>query len=257
MDDSEVILTAIAGILVLGIGSQWIAGRLKIPSILLLLAAGILAGPVSGFIVPDKLLGHLVLPIVSLSVGVILFEGAMSLDISHLREIGRPLLSLLTVGVSITGICCGLGAHFILGFDTTRSILLGAILTVTGPTVVGPMLRHIRPIGKVGSLARWEGIVVDPIGAILAVLVFAGGMSIEGAELDDAAVRGTQHNGRGTPQYCPDLCGRSGLRGCRMLRSQGRPNSAHQSDCQRRLSVYRWTLLGGDMHAVTVFIADG
>lgn len=190
MDDSEQILTALAGILVLGIGSQWIAGRLKVPSILLLLAAGILAGPVTGFIVPEKLLGNLVLPIVSLSVGVILFEGAMSLRIAELREIGRPLFLLLTVGVVITGVCCGLGAYYILEFNVTLSMLLGAILTVTGPTVVGPMLRHIRPIGRVGTLARWEGIVVDPVGAILAVLVFAGSRSTITAGMDDAAVQG-------------------------------------------------------------------
>lgn len=190
MDQSQIILTSLSGILVLGIGSQWIADRLKLPSILVLLCSGIVAGPIVGFINPDQLLGDLVLPIVSLSIAVILFEGAMTLRVSELREIGRPLLMLLTVGVAITGIACAAGAYFILQFDLTKSILLGSILTVTGPTVVGPLLHHIRPIGRVGPLARWEGIVVDPIGAILAVLAFAGSQAIRVSGLENAALVG-------------------------------------------------------------------
>ena len=190
VNESELILTSLAGILMLGVGSQWIAGRLKIPSILILLCAGIMAGPVTGFIDPDQLLGDLVLPIVSLSVAVILFEGAMTLRVSELKEIGRPLLMLLTLGVAITGVVCAAGAYYILEFDLTKSILLGSILTVTGPTVVGPLLQHIRPIGKVGPLARWEGIVVDPIGAVLAVLAFAGAQAMESSKLEDAAFNG-------------------------------------------------------------------
>lgn len=190
MDDSQIILSSLAGILVLGVGSQWIAGRLKVPSILILLASGILAGPVFGFINPDQLLGKLVLPIVSLSVAVILFEGAMTLRVSELKEIGRPLLMLLTLGVALTGVIAAAGAHYILQFDVTKSILLGSILTVTGPTVVGPLLHHIRPLGRVGPLARWEGIVVDPIGAILAVLAFAASQAMEVSDLNDAAWNG-------------------------------------------------------------------
>ncbi|MFY9253838.1 MAG: sodium:proton antiporter [Fuerstiella sp.] len=190
MDNSELILTSLTGILALGIGSQWIAGRLKVPSILILLLAGILSGPVAGFINPDQLLGDLVLPIVSLSVAVILFEGAMTLRVSELKTIGRPLFMLLTLGVAITGVICAAGAYFILKFDLTNSILLGSILTVTGPTVVGPLLQHIRPIGKVGPLARWEGIVVDPIGAILAVLAFAGAQAMRVSDLNDAVRNG-------------------------------------------------------------------
>ncbi|MCA9012958.1 MAG: sodium:proton antiporter [Planctomycetaceae bacterium] len=188
MENSQAIPTALAGIVVLGIGSQWLASLLKIPSILLLLITGMLAGPITQFINPDQLLGDLLLPVVSLSVAVILFEGSMSLRISQLREIGRPLLMLLTVGVAITAATCSLAAFWILRLDASKSLLLGAILTVTGPTVVGPMLRHIRPMGRVGSLAKWEGIVVDPIGAILAVLVFAAARATQFAEIEDAAM---------------------------------------------------------------------
>ncbi len=190
MDSSEHTLVAIAGILVIGIGSQWLASILRLPSILLLLVAGVVAGPVSGFIDPDHLLGELVLPLVSLSVAVILFEGSMGLRVSHLSDIGRPLVMLLTVGVFITAIICSVSAYWILQFDFEQSVLLGTLLTVTGPTVVAPLLQHIRPIGRVGSLAKWEGIVVDPIGAVLAVLVFAGARAMRVAELEDAAMIG-------------------------------------------------------------------
>jgi NhaP-type Na+/H+ or K+/H+ antiporter len=153
-------------------GSQWIASLLRIPSILVLLATGILVGPVFKLIQPDALLGDLILPIVSLCIGIILFEGSLGLQIKQLKEIGRPLLMLLSVGVLITWAICTVAAVFVLNFELPVALLLGSILTVTGPTVVGPMLSHIRPTGKAGPIARWEGIVVDPIGAVLAVLVF-------------------------------------------------------------------------------------
>lgn len=123
--------------------------------------SGVLAGPVSGFIQPNQLFGHLILPVVSFSVAVILFEGSLGLRISHLHEIGKPIFLLLTVGVITTGVLCSPAAHLIWNFDWSTSILLLSLLTVTGLTVVGPLLRHIRPIGRVGPLARWEGIV-DP-----------------------------------------------------------------------------------------------
>lgn len=188
--DSQQILVALTGVLVLGVGSQWLASRLKLPSILLLLIAGVIAGPLTGFINPKTLFGDLLLPMVSLAIAIILFEGAMTLRLSELKLIGRPLLMLLTVGVALTGALTAAAAHYILQFGWKESILLGTVLTVTGPTVVGPLLQHIRPIGKVGPLARWEGIVVDPIGAILAVLTFATEKAIDTAQINDAAMSG-------------------------------------------------------------------
>ncbi|MFK7821131.1 MAG: cation:proton antiporter [Planctomycetaceae bacterium] len=172
MSESEQILLALSGIFVLGMGGQWVASLLRIPSILVLLATGIIVGPVFKLIQPDALLGDLILPIVSLCVAIILFEGSLGLQIKQLKEIGRPLFMLLSVGVLITWAICTVAAVFVLNFELPIALLLGSILTVTGPTVVGPMLSHIRPTGKVGPIARWEGIVVDPIGAVLAVLVF-------------------------------------------------------------------------------------
>ena len=191
VNESEQILVALAAIFVLGIGSQWVASRIRVPSILLLLLTGILAGPVFNFVNPGKLLGELLLPLVSLCVGIVLFEGSLSLRIKDLRQIGRPLFMLLTVGVLITWVTCTLAAFWILEFSVPLSLLIGAILTVTGPTVVGPLLQHIRPIGQSGPIARWEGIVVDPSGAVLAVLVFSAYEPVQNAEFEAAAQMAT------------------------------------------------------------------
>jgi NhaP-type Na+/H+ or K+/H+ antiporter len=172
MSEADWLLMVLAGILALGIGAQWIAWRIGAPAILLLLGAGFLAGPVTGFVRPDEHFGILLLPVVSLSVGLILFEGGLSLEFRELREAGRSIVGLLTVGIVATWIMIWLAAHSILGMPAPAALLLGAILVVTGPTVIGPLLRDIRPIGRVRSIARWEGIVIDPLGACLAALVF-------------------------------------------------------------------------------------
>ena len=158
--------------LVLGITGVWIAWRLNLPSILVLLTIGFIAGPVTGFMNTDEVFGELLLPLVSLSVGIVLFEGGLSLKLDELDEIGRPLLNLVTIGAALTWGLTSLIAHFLGGLDVRLSILLGAILVVTGPTVIIPLLRDIRPSGRVASLLKWEGIVIDPVGAVLAVLTF-------------------------------------------------------------------------------------
>jgi NhaP-type Na+/H+ or K+/H+ antiporter len=170
---SHAVLSQLVGILVLGTVAQWAAWRIRIPSILLLLAAGVLAGPLTGWLQPDRLLGDLLLPMVSLSVAVILYEGGLNLKIRELRDIGGVFFRLITIGVTLTWLVSSVAAHFILHFEWPAATLLGAILVVTGPTVVGPILRHLRLRGKVGALLKWEGIIIDPLGATLAVLVFA------------------------------------------------------------------------------------
>ncbi len=176
------ILIGLTAILALGIGAQWLAWKIRVPSILLLLVAGFLAGPIMGWLDPDALLGPVLFPFVSLSVAVILFEGGLSLNLRELREIGPAVRNLVTIGVAITWLLTTAGAYYILGFQLGLSLLLGAILVVTGPTVIIPLLLYLRPKGRVGRVARWEGIVNDPIGALLAVLVFEvlmqGGLNI-------------------------------------------------------------------------------
>jgi NhaP-type Na+/H+ or K+/H+ antiporter len=168
----EHLLIGLASIVVLGIGAQWLSWRLKLPAILFLLLVGFVAGPVGHFIDPDLIFGDLLFPIVSLSVAVILFEGGLSLDIAELGGIGRVVRNLISIGALATWILSTLFAHLLLRLDLALAILFGAILVVTGPTVIIPLLRHIRPAARVGSAVKWEGIVNDPIGAILGVLVF-------------------------------------------------------------------------------------
>lgn len=172
MEHTEELLLGLSAVVVLGIGAQWLAWRIRIPSILLLLTAGFVVGPIGGWLNPDELFGDLLFPVVSLSVAVVLFEGSLSLRLSELEGTAASLWSLLSIGVIVTWAVITVAAWGVLGFDFPTALLLGAMLVVTGPTVVGPMLRHIRPVGKVSPIARWEGIVVDPIGAVLAVLIF-------------------------------------------------------------------------------------
>ncbi|PSQ98714.1 MAG: cation:proton antiporter [Bacteroidetes bacterium SW_7_64_58] len=168
---TESVLLDITLVIVLGVGAQWTAWRFRLPSILLLLLVGFLAGPVLGLLDPQSLQGDWLFAFVSLSIGIILFEGGLSLRLSELREVGTTVLNLTTIGALITwGLGAG-GAHYILEFNVPLSILIGAILVVTGPTVVIPLLRHVQPKGRAGTIAKWEGITIDPVGAILAVLV--------------------------------------------------------------------------------------
>ncbi|MGD2108099.1 MAG: cation:proton antiporter [Phycisphaerae bacterium] len=168
----ESLLPFLAGIVVLGIAAQWIAWRVGLPSILLLLSCGILAGSVTGWLDPDAVFGALLTPAVSLSVALILYEGGLTLRLVELRRVGSVIRNLVTVGALATWVIGALAARTLLDLDLSLSILLGALLIVTGPTVITPLLRQIRPIGPVGPILKWEGIVIDPIGALVAVLVF-------------------------------------------------------------------------------------
>lgn len=189
--DGEQVLIGLAGIFVLGIGAQWIAWRIRLPSILLLLPLGFIAGQL-GWLDPKEMFGEMLFPILSLSVALILFEGALGLQLSELHDVGKALRNLLSIGVIVTWAVCTLAAWLILDFPFPMALLLGSMLIVTGPTVVGPMLRHIRPTGKVSSIARWEGIVIDPIGAVLAVLVFETIKPLGAAKFGEAITFGIE-----------------------------------------------------------------
>lgn len=159
----------LAAVLSLGAAAQWLAWRLRLPAIVLLLAFGFLLGMVAK---PDDYVGDALLPMVSLAVGVILFEGGLSLRLREVRQTRVVVLRLVTVGLLITWVGGAAAAHWLLGFSWKIAALVGALLTVSGPTVVLPLLRQVRPEGRVGSLIKWEGIVNDPCGAVLAALVF-------------------------------------------------------------------------------------
>ncbi|HET8604884.1 MAG TPA: cation:proton antiporter [Marmoricola sp.] len=161
----------LAVVLVVSVAAQWLAWQVKLPSILLLLLIGFGLGRV---VDPEQVLGREVLfGGVSIAVGIILFEGSMSLRLKHVRDLGRPVLRLCTVTVGIAWVLITLSA-WLIGLSVQVALLVGAVLVVTGPTVLAPILRQLRPTRRVSSLLRWEGIVVDPIGAVLAVLVFQG-----------------------------------------------------------------------------------
>jgi len=161
-----------AAVVAIGMFAQWVGWRLHVPSILFLLVFGVIAGPLTGVVVPGEILGPALFPFVSLSVAVILFEGGLSLKLKDLREVGGAIRNLIVIGVPATWVMCTAAAHLLLGFDLALSLLFGALLVITGPTVIMPILRHLRPSGRVEALSKWEGIVNDPIGVILAVLVF-------------------------------------------------------------------------------------
>ncbi len=164
-------LFVLAGLLAAGVGAQWLASRLHLPSIVLLLATGLLLGPVTGVLAPSALFGDLFGPIVSLSVAIVLFEGGLSLRVSEARKLGWPLIALVLGGLTIAFGLGTLGAHYIGGLSWPVAALLGGILVVTGPTVVKPLLRIARLKQRPAHLLRWEGIVNDPFGALLAVAV--------------------------------------------------------------------------------------
>jgi len=184
-------LTYLTWILALGITCQWLAWRLKFPSILLLLAIGFGFGQISGVRIDDFLVatveGHsTLLSVVGLFVAIILFEGGLTLKFHDLRESGLPILRLCTLAVAFSFGLTTVFMTYVLGYDLRIAALIGAILTVTGPTVIAPLLRHVNPTRKMASIVKWEGIVVDPIGAILAVLVFKFAMAadMEAAKTD-------------------------------------------------------------------------
>ncbi len=164
---------AIAGIIAFGAVAQWLAWRINLPAILPLLVTGFLLGPVFGLVRPFELIGENILfPAISLAVGLILFEGGLTLRRQELREIGTTVRRLVTIGGLITWLLIALAAWLLLDMELPLAILLGSLLMVTGPTVIGPLLRIVRPVPRVGNTLRWEGIVIDPIGAMIAALVF-------------------------------------------------------------------------------------
>lgn len=165
-------LTMLSGILVAGFICQWLAWRIKLPSILLLLIVGITLGPLLGWLDPDALFGDLLKPVVSMAVAIILYEGSLTLKISDIRGHGKVVRNLVSVGLLITWFVATVSAAWLLGWDLLLAALFGAIVTVSGPTVIIPLIRSIRPTQSLSAVMRWEGILIDPLGAILAVLVF-------------------------------------------------------------------------------------
>lgn len=167
--DLGVVLTLL---LVVGFLAQWLAWRLRLPAILFLLLIGIVLGPATGLFDPDRQLGAFLFPCVSLAVALILFEGSLTLRFSELRGIGHEVRGMVSYGAVLALVMLAAAAHWIAGLGWPIAFLFGALTCVTGPTVITPMLRTLRPNARIASALRWEGIVLDPLGALFAVLVF-------------------------------------------------------------------------------------
>jgi NhaP-type Na+/H+ or K+/H+ antiporter len=162
----------LAGLVTLGFAAQWLAWRVRLPAILFLLLIGLALGPGLGWLDPQAALGELFFPVVSLGVAVILFEGSATLRFDELAGVGGTVLRLVSIGALITLLVLAAAAHWIAGLPWELAALFGALTCVTGPTVIVPMLRSVRPNARVANVLRWEGIVIDPLGALFAVLVY-------------------------------------------------------------------------------------
>ncbi len=177
-----------AGIIILGIFAQWLAWRTRVPAILPLILIGLAVGPLSTLYTPDgsKLLEPVYNPqldkgifpnqylfyFVSLSIGIILFEGGLTLKRKELRGMAPAIGRLISLGAAITFFGGGLAGHFIMGLSIPVAFLFSALIIVTGPTVIAPILQNVPLSRKVATVLKWEGILIDPIGALVAVLVF-------------------------------------------------------------------------------------
>ena len=177
-----------AGIIVLGIFAQWLAWRYKVPAILPLILIGLGVGPISTLYTEDGLkliepifdikTGHGLFPgqslfyFVSLSIGIILFEGGLTLKKKEIEGVGASIVRLITMGSAVTFVGAGLAAHYIMNLNWDISFLFAGLIIVTGPTVIAPILQNIPLNRNVATVLKWEGILIDPIGALVAVLVF-------------------------------------------------------------------------------------
>lgn len=159
--------------LALGIFSQWLANKIKWPSIVVMAIVGLLVGPVLGFVNPKEAMGADVFsPIVSLAVAIILFEGSSNLDFRELRGISKAVIRMITVGAAIAWILGAVALHYILDFPLSVSLVMGGLFLITGPTVIQPLLKQAKVKKNVDSILRWESIILDPIGPMLALTAF-------------------------------------------------------------------------------------
>ncbi|MDT8439091.1 MAG: sodium:proton antiporter [Wenzhouxiangellaceae bacterium] len=163
--------TTVLLILAAGLASQWLAWMLKLPGIVILIATGLVLGPITGVLELTTSSEQLT-ALIGLGVAIILFEGGMDLKLGELKKAGRGVGRLVLLGVPITWALTAAAAHWIVGLSWPVALVLGAILVVTGPTVIAPLLRYARLNDQSAALLKWEGIVNDPIGVLLAVLTF-------------------------------------------------------------------------------------
>ncbi|MDV3350622.1 sodium:proton antiporter [Leptolyngbyaceae cyanobacterium CCMR0082] len=162
----QIVLAVLAGIT-----AQVVAEYLRLPSIIFLLSFGVLLGPDTLQIIDPKVLGSGLEVIVSLCVALILFEGGLNLELKELGQVSGSLRNLITIGTFITLLGGGMAAHWFGEFPWPLAFLYGSLVVVTGPTVITPLLRQVQVEKKVATILEGEGVLIDPVGAILAVVV--------------------------------------------------------------------------------------
>lgn len=162
----------IAGVLAAGLVAQILGWRLRIPAIVFLLAFGLIAGPITDLVHPDDVFGDALFPTVAIAVAIILFEGSLAMGVAGIRTAGRTTITLLTVGSAVTFAGVAVAARFVLDVEWRVAYLLAAVLVVTGPTVIGPIVKSLGLHGRLGMILEAEGTIIDPIGAIATVVVF-------------------------------------------------------------------------------------
>jgi NhaP-type Na+/H+ or K+/H+ antiporter len=177
----DLVFIVIAGLMAASALCQWGAWLVRLPAIIFLLFTGILVGPVLGLLDPELLLGDFLFPFISTSVAVILFEGSLTLRFKDIMGFENVIRNLVSFGMLVTWLITTVTAHYVVGMGWQIAFLFGAVTVVTGPTVIAPILRAVRPIPSVGNILRWESIVIDPIGAALAVLVYEFILSSSGS----------------------------------------------------------------------------
>jgi len=168
----EYVGLAFALIGILGIGAQWLAWRTGWPSIALLLAAGVIAGPLTGLLAPARVFGDLLEPMISIAVALILFEGGLNLNFRELRQTEGAVPRLVLIGVPAGWVLGALACYYVAGLVWPVAVLFAGILVVTGPTVVLPLLRQSNVAPRPRAILKWEAIVNDPLGALCAVLTY-------------------------------------------------------------------------------------
>ncbi len=182
-------VVALALVGVLGVGSQWLAWRLRLPAIVLMLAAGLAVGPGLGILNPAEQFGDMLQPMVAIAVAIILFEGGMVLNLHSLSDAAKGVRRLVIVGAPLGWLASTLVLHYVAGLGWASSAVFGGIMIVTGPTVIAPLLRQARLQKRPAALLQWEAIVNDPVGALAAVLAFEVVVVLNSAESAGHAVQ--------------------------------------------------------------------